>query len=227
MARTVNAAVHAIRRESFVDIAERLIEAKGYDQMSVQDVLDELDASRGAFYHYFEAKADLLEAVVERMVDAVTATVTPIVADPGLSALQKLDGMFAGIARWKGERTELMLALLQVWRSDENALVREKVRLGILNHLAPLLATIIKQGKAEGQFTAASPDYAARVLVSLLQSTNEAAVELFFARQANAISFETVERTLDAYREACDRILGLPDGSLTIANRAILRQWYG
>ena len=67
MARTLNATIYAVRRDAFVDVAQRLIQAKGYQQMSIQDVLDELDASRGAFYHYFDSKADLLEAVVERL----------------------------------------------------------------------------------------------------------------------------------------------------------------
>jgi AcrR family transcriptional regulator len=227
MARTVNAAVHAVRRDAFVDVAQRLIQAKGYEQMSVQDVLDELDASRGAFYHYFGSKADLLEAVVERMVEAATAALAPIVANPDLTALEKLEGVFAGLARWKGERTELMFALLRVWRSDENAIVREKFRRGILIHLAPPLTAIVEQGKAEGLFTATSPEQVARVLVSLIQSANEAAVELFFARQADAIPFENVERTLEAYGEAYERILGLPAGSLTIGDPTMLRQWFG
>jgi len=52
MARTDKAvAAQAIRREAFVDAGLRLIQVKGYDQMSVQDVLDELDLSKGAFYH--------------------------------------------------------------------------------------------------------------------------------------------------------------------------------
>ena len=62
MARTVDTEAHAVRREAFVDVAQRLMQTKGYEQMSIQDVLDELDASRGAFYHYFDSKTALLEA---------------------------------------------------------------------------------------------------------------------------------------------------------------------
>jgi AcrR family transcriptional regulator len=67
MARTVDPATHAIRRDAFVEATQRLIALKGYEEMSVQDVLDELDASRGAFYHYFDSKVALLEAVIGRM----------------------------------------------------------------------------------------------------------------------------------------------------------------
>jgi len=94
----LNAVARAIRREAFLDAAQRLMQGKGYEQMSVQDVLDELDASRGAFYHYFDSKAALLEAVVERMVDTVTAAFAPMVADPDLPATAKFERLFTGIA---------------------------------------------------------------------------------------------------------------------------------
>ena len=227
MARILDPAVHAVRRETFVDIAQRLIQAKGYEQMSIQDVLDEAGASRGAFYHYFDSKAALLEAVVERMVEAAIATLSPLVADPAVPALEKLQGVFSGIARWKGERTELMVALLQVWLSDDNAIVREKVRRGLMARLAPLLSTIVRQGTDEGVFTASSPDDLARVLVSLLQGVNETAVELYIARRAGQISFAAVKRLLATYVEAFERLLGLPPRSLTMVDQAVLREWYG
>src|SRR5256885_16974182 len=85
MARTVNAEVHTVRREAFVDAAERLMQTRGYEQMSVQDVLDDLGASRGAFYHYFDSKQALLEAVLDRMVDAGLGSVAPVVDDPTLA----------------------------------------------------------------------------------------------------------------------------------------------
>jgi AcrR family transcriptional regulator len=227
MARTVNTAVHALRREAFVDVAERLIQSKGYEQMTVQDVLNELDASRGAFYHYFDSKVALLEAVVEHMVDAATAALAPVMADPDLSALAKLERLFTGLAGWKSERKELVLALIQVWLSDDNAIVREKLRRQTVVRIAPLLAAVVRQGRDEGLFTASSPDDAARVLVSLLQGANEVATELFVARQANAVSLEVVERTFTAYSEAFERILGIPDGSLKMVNRATVREWFG
>jgi AcrR family transcriptional regulator len=226
MPRTVNAAVHTVKRDAFVDAAQRLIQAKGYEQMSVQDVLNELDTSRGAFYHYFDSKVALLEAVVERMVVAAMATLEPALADPQLSALEKLSGLFSGLARWKAARKELVLALLRVWFSDDNAIVREKLRQATVTRLGPLLAAIVRQGRTEGAFSVSSPDATARVLVSLWQGASDLASELFVARQADTVTFEVVERTLSAYFEAFERILGIPTGSLAM-DRQTLHEWYG
>ena len=107
------------------------------------------------------------------MVDVIVTTLTPVAMDPALSAPAKVDAVFSGIAQWKHARQELMVELLKVWLSDDNAMVREKLRRGVAINLTPLLAVIARQGKAEGVFTASSPDQAARVLVSLIQGLNE------------------------------------------------------
>jgi AcrR family transcriptional regulator len=227
MARTLDPVAHAVRREAFLDAGQRLIATKGYAQLSIQDVLDELSSSKGAFYHYFDSKAALLEGVVSRMVDAATASLAPAVADPDRSALEKFDAVFSGLASFKAERKELILALIRVWLSDDNAVVREHFRRGVVATLTPLLATIIRQGVAEGSFTTASPDHAARVFISLVLGANEAATDLFVAHQDGAVIFEEVERTLEAFAEAFERILGARPGSMWFANRsAVLREWF-
>src|SRR5437868_1111092 len=38
-----------VRRDAFLDVAQRLVQAKGFQSMSIQDVLDELNATTGAF----------------------------------------------------------------------------------------------------------------------------------------------------------------------------------
>jgi AcrR family transcriptional regulator len=227
MARTVNLEAHGVRRDAFLDAAQRLIQSKGYEQMSVQDVLDALDASKGGFYHYFDSKSALLDAVVERMVEAAIGSVQPIVDDPGVPAPDKLHGVFAGIASYKNARRDFLLALMKVWLSDDNAIVREKFRKSVGARFTPLLASIIRQGVAEGTFDVASADDAARVFVALLMGANESAVELFLARQAGRVPFEVVERTLDAYGDAFDRLLGARPGTLRWIDRETLHTWYG
>jgi AcrR family transcriptional regulator len=227
VARTLDPAVHAVRRDVFVDAAQRLIQAKGYEQMSVQDVLDEAGASKGAFYHYFDSKSALLDGVIQRMVTDSLAALQPIVTDPNRSAVDKLNGLFAGMASWKSQRKELLLAVLRVWLSDDNAIVRDKLRRGVIANLTPVFTSIIRQGMAESSFTVTSADHAARVLVSLMLGANEHAGDLYVARQAGQMPFELIEGALAAYPEALERILGAPPGSLRMIDSKVLHEWYG
>ncbi len=227
MARTLNPTLRTVRRDAFLDVAQRLVQTKGYEAMSVQDVLDDLEASKGAFYHYFDSKQALLEAVVERFADAGLAALEPVLNDPGLPALRKLERAFAGIARFKAEQKELVLAIIEVWRSDGNAIVREKLRRLTASRMTPLLSMVVRQGVDEGTFNVASPDETTRVLISLMQGIQEIATDDFIARQAGTITLDDVRRSVASFTEAFERVLGIPKGSLTLTDEATLRFWFG
>ncbi len=231
MARTLNPAAHAVRRDAFVDAALRLIQAKGYEQLSIGDVVDEVGASKGAFYHYFDSKAALLAAIVERMVDVATGTVAPLAADPQLSALQKLEGVFSGIAQWKSERPELqpelVHELVRTWFSDENKIVLERMRAAVATRLTPLLVDILRQGAADGSFSLTSPEGTASVFTSLMLGLNDVAIRLLLGRRDGTVSFDTVMGTLAAYAEAFERVLGIPPLSWPLVDEATVRFWFG
>ena len=226
MARTLNPAAHALRRDAFLDAAQRLMQTKGYEQMSVQDVLDALGASKGAFYHYFDSKEALLQAVVERMVDAAMPVIEPIVADPGLPAAEKLQAVFATAGEWKTERSDLLLAIMRSWYSDENDLVRLRVARAGAARIAPLMVRIVRQGTLEGAFNPTSPGHAAAILVALLNGSSDAIGRLALDRQDGLVTFEEVERHMAAYEEAIERILGLQAGSFVLIDSASLHVWF-
>jgi hypothetical protein len=120
-----------------------------------------------------------------------------------------------------------MLALLEVWYSDDNAIVRDKVRRSTLVGLVPLLSVIVEQGRVEGVFSASSPDGAAQAVVTLILGAQDMAVELFFARQAGEIPFEVVAARFEGLAEALTRVLGAPAGSMSLIDAATLRLWFG
>lgn len=53
MPRVVKEEEYAVKCNEILDVAQHLVYTKGYQQMSIQDILDELKISKGAFYHYF------------------------------------------------------------------------------------------------------------------------------------------------------------------------------
>jgi len=226
MARTLDPTAYAVRRDAFLDAAEHLIRTKGYEQTSVQDILDAAGASRGAFYHYFDSKEALLEGVVERMTDAAIAVIEPIVADPDLPAAGKLQAVFSTAGRWKTERSDLLLAFLRSWYSDENDLVRLRVARAGAARLTPLIAGIARQGAAEGAFSCTSPDDAATILLALLNGSSDAIGRLVLDRQAGRTTFDDVVRFMGAYEEAIERILGLAPGSFVLVDTPALHVWF-
>jgi AcrR family transcriptional regulator len=227
MARTLDVDAHAVRRDTFVEAAQRLIQTRGYEQLSIADLLVETGASKGAFYHYFDSKEALLEAVIERITDAALAAVSPITGATDCTAIEKLVGLFSGIAGWKNARKELMLAILDVWLSDDNIVVRERFRSSVGGRLGPLLTRIIAQGKAEGSFDVDDPATTAGVLLALIAGSGEAASRLFLERQRGAATIEDARTLMATYQQSLERILAAPRGSLTYIDEQTVQIWFG
>lgn len=225
MARTVKAHEYTARRSEILDAAQRLVSTIGYEQMSIQHVLDALQISKGAFYHYFGSKHALMEALVERQLDGAVQRLLPIVSDPQLSALAKYNRFFAVANTWKLEQKAFMLTLMRVWYDDSNAIMRHKLRMAALRTLAPLLADIARQGVAEGTINAAFPEQVGMIVISLAHDFGDLLTEQLLAREPAAAKAQRMEQTLAVYADAIERVLGTAPGSLTIAEAGVLRAW--
>ena len=54
--------------ERILDVSQRLFLEKGYDNTTIQDIVDELGGlSKGAIYHHFKSKEEIMDAVGDRM----------------------------------------------------------------------------------------------------------------------------------------------------------------
>jgi len=226
MARIVNKEEYELRRNEILDAALRLVYAKGYEQMSIQDILAELNISKGAFYHYFDSKQALLEAMIERMAKQVIDFLVPIVQDELLPAPEKLRRVFDIAARWKTERKETMLTLVNVWYADENAILRHKSQAAVLPLIAPLLTEIVCQGVREGVFQTAFPEQISQIIFSLLQSFGDTLVKLILQQESGVEALQHLEILSASHQDALERVLGAAAGSLPLFDTTILREWF-
>ena len=78
-----------------LDVAFRLFMEKGYEHTSIQDIIDRLGGlSKGAIYHHFKSKDDILIAVTERMTAQSNAMLAHIRDRRDLNGREKLKTIF-------------------------------------------------------------------------------------------------------------------------------------
>ena len=74
-----------------LDTAMKLFMTKGYEHTTVQDIIDELgDLSKGAIYHHFKSKEDIMEVVNARMLQQDIGSMQTIAANNSLTGMEKL-----------------------------------------------------------------------------------------------------------------------------------------
>ncbi len=225
MARTVNEQENAERRSRILDAASRLIYAKGYESMSVQDVLDAAGISKGAFYHYFDSKQDLLEAFVGRLTDDALRRIAPIVDDPTLPALAKFQRVMADGLAWKTERKAMLASLMRAWYGEDNLRVRLRLNEAGRRAMAPLVGRIVRQGVAEGVFDAPDPERAADLFLVLGVSLTEGIVAEMLADPPAPGALARILALADAYARIYERILGAPAGSVRLLDPDLMERW--
>jgi AcrR family transcriptional regulator len=228
VARTVNVAEQAARRDAILDAAERLILSTGYEHLTVQDILEDLQISKGAFYHYFDSKPAVIEALTERLVGDSERALAPIVEDPEMGALEKLQRFSSEIIRWKSLRQDLLAAMLTIWYAPDNIAFRLLVDRATAKRLAPLLSAIVRQGVDEHRFATAYPEHAGAIIVAVLQALQDEMAHQLLAvarRSSGAPKTKEIATTHAAHIEAIERYLGVPAGALYRADAAAVSSW--
>ncbi len=225
MARIVKEDEYNVRRNEILESAQRFVFLKGYEQMAIQDILDNLQISKGAFYHYFTSKQALLEALIERYMLEAQQVLIPIVSDTNLPALEKFQRFFDTISRWKTARKDYIMALLRGWYSDSNAIVRIKVTSAGVKWYAPMMTEIIRQGIREGVMNNPYPEQTGEVILALSIGLGESLIGLFLPNGLHPEALPQLEATLAAYGDALERILGIPSGSIQFVDMATMQEW--
>ena len=227
MPRVVKVHEYAVKRNEIVDAALRMIYVKGFETMSIQDLLDDLKISKGAFYHYFNSKSDLLEAMIERIFSQVLTVVVAIVEDPALPAMVKLHRYFESVGRWKADRKESLLGILQAWYSNDNVILRQKMSERMIRHAGGWFATIVRQGIAEGVLSTRYPDHVGSMSMALILSLGDETARILLGADQGRGHAEEARVMIAALNDALERLLGAPTGSIATMSPELIDVWFG
>lgn len=224
MARTGGAE----RRAEFVQTAQQLFYTKGYESTSVNDIIKSVGVSKGAFYHHFDSKDEVLIGVVSVVVEQTAAVIEPILADEMLTAIEKFNRMINDVGDWKSQRREQLVPMIRMMYSNENLHLRSRLHTETFKILVPVLARIFEQGIKEGSFDLGgiSAEDTAELIVTLWRTTSEAAIYMILDPERQADAADIVIRKYEATQKIFERILDAPPGSLQIVNQKIFRSWF-
>jgi AcrR family transcriptional regulator len=213
------------RRNEILDGAQALFFERGYERTTVNDVIARVGISKGGFYHHFTAKEDLLEGITARLAQDAVLRVRDILDDPSLGALARLNAFLARSRQMKVEDAPKIRAAFDVVFRPENLLLYHRINAASIAVMRPVLAGIIAQGKNEGIFTVPDADAAAEIVLHLGASTHDAVARAIAASGTaeEDAAIEALDQRLRFHGIAVDRILGLPDGSLTFVEPGFTR----
>ncbi|MBN2323578.1 MAG: TetR/AcrR family transcriptional regulator [Spirochaetes bacterium] len=213
MARIVKA--HDVRKNEILDTAYELIYRVGYEQATVEAIIEETGIAKGTFYHYFKSKLDLLDSLVERMTDRIVEKSRTVIESKE-NALRKFRDLFEIGGAVKLEHREMLVPALKYLFSDENLIARHWTMKKAIEKLAPVYAAIIRQGVTEGVFDTPYPDDVVELILGMGYTFGELTAKLIFELDKRPENIKILERKLRMYEHTMERILGAEEGSLKL-----------
>lgn len=155
----------AERRNEILDVAERLFCTRGYDNTSTNDILTEIGIARGTLYYHFKSKEDILDAMIDRILDDITAKASRIALDESRPVLERLTKtvLAANVDTKTGDM------ILEQVHKPQNALMHAKMQERLINQLIPLFVKMITDGMKQGIM---QTDYPEDTMQMLLMYSN-------------------------------------------------------
>lgn len=204
------------RREELLATAERLFYTKGYEKTSVQDIIDEMNFSKGGFYHHFDSKLSVLTAICEQRAKESCAQATRAVRSGQGTAVDKLNSVLSSSALLGSGQAGFVALLIQVAYREDGALMREKMKDSQIDCLTPVMESILREGVATREFFVEDISTTVSLLLRLfMQFTDE--IAFLLAREDSEERFtEGMVARLRAYRGAIERVLMAPFGSVVL-----------
>lgn len=151
--------------ETILSVSAKLFLEKGFDKTSMLDIAEAARISKGAIYHHFHSKDEIINAVTKRQEQAIKSAMEKWVSETGsLNGKQKLQFI---LEKNIDSQTAHYLDEVMCVRMKSAEFVFSFMR-DCVNKDSLLISEIIRQGIADGSILTDFPDECAEVFLLLI-----------------------------------------------------------
>lgn len=207
------------RQRQIIEVALHLFKEKGYENTTVQDIIDETGISKGGFYHYFSSKEELLEKIGQMFLQQAMLQVQSVVEREDVSALEKINTFLYQVNAYKKEKShEVALLLSQLYAGGKNVRLENLIFDEGEKAMSPLIQSVILEGVETGDFNTEFPEEAARVFSRLFLLHQKEMAKAFadVLRKKDRETMEVLKRKYMFLQGVLESLLGLEKGSLIL-----------
>lgn len=191
----------AARRSEILDAAEKLFGTKGYDSTSTGDILRELGIARGTLYYHFKSKEDILDAMIDRLTQALAARGAGVLDRKDIPVLQRLTLMMQSLQVNNALGHEIMSQV----HKPQNALMHQKMQERMLTAVVPLVTSLLQEAREQGMCQTRYPEEVTEMTLLYASTVFD---------ELSGLSEEKRQEKVLAFIYNLERLLQMPEGSL-------------
>lgn len=191
-----------IRKKELIKIAYELFITKGYENTSVDEIIEKAGIAKGTYYYHFESKEQMLEEVINMMINEGVERAKQII-NLDLKLEEKLVYTILSL-RVTPEEQSVEDAI----HTKENIILHKKINDRIIDEATPIISSIVKEAKENGLF-ACDDNIEERVRMTLILSN-----EMFDHN-------EITEKSIEVFIDTLEKIYGAKKGTLSFISKLI------
>ena len=213
-----------LRKQEILITAETLFCQKGYEQTSVQDILDILNISKGSFYHHFVSKEALLEGICQKRAEQIYQNVL-LTVDHSYSNLNNLNKLFSGMIPFQNEKLVFLLMLLPIFSLPEGRMMKITYCDALAELFTPDVIYWLHKGHDSKELYCPEPEITADLILSLINRLWVMICGMMISAEKNGkeTDLQAILQLTDRYRISIEQILSMPFGSLELIDLPALR----
>jgi len=189
---------HDEKKQALINIAFELFMRDGYEDTSIQDIIAAAKISKGAMYHYFTCKENILDAVLNYIIDLDEKRSEQILNSTTLRPIEKLTAMMS-FDRLQTARKVKQAAEYVMQKPD--SIFDYRARELSKKRSIPSIANLIREGMAVGEFHTKYPEEMASFIYVSVLSIGELIVQ--------QTDISALRRNIEALIELLTHCLGL------------------
>ncbi|HKM22443.1 MAG TPA: TetR/AcrR family transcriptional regulator [Lachnospiraceae bacterium] len=191
-----------VRKREILLAARELFVTKGYDQTSINDILQVVDIAKGTFYYYFTSKEEVLEMIILDIVDEGAKRAEQILVDQSIPLMTRIImAVMAQAPEFEGS-DEIKEQLHKV----ENAKLHQLYLKAMLQRMTSVLEPSIAEGIQQGFFRTEYPTECIEQILLLGHMMFDC--DTFYWKQ------EEYPKKIQAFLTSSERMLGIKEGEL-------------
>jgi len=217
MARIRSEQEYEAKREAYLKAAWQLLLNEGFDSLSINRLIEHTESSKGAFYHYFTSKDQIMEAVIDWALKTALVELQDGIArssNDERTPIRIVDQFLGGTPDRSSYTIRLRRLLIEVRRAGNEPLV-QLLTDRTVEICSPWLETVIRDGLKKGYFNTKWP---AETAVLVLLASKSAILKVADLLLAGPDAGNHAEKIRDSYNATCDlceRLLGLEERALS------------
>lgn len=177
------------RKDEILSVAYILFITKGYDNTSVDEIIEKVNIAKGTFYYYFTSKEEMLDEVINKMINEEIIEAKKFVLMP-IPIEQKVVGIVTSLRPKSNE-----LNIVEALNNENNIKMHMKYNKRIIDEATIILKDVVLEGIDKDVFNCTNIEERIKLL---LKMSNDTFDDNNFTNKDVEVYIDMVEKLLGA-----------------------------